>query len=230
MQSIPQTKDQITHLYVARAGRGGFVKVGITTNPARRLKQSQTDCPLEIRYITCIECVRAYDVEQWIHEQLQHRRIRGEWFWVWSNAYMDTLIRRAVELRDCGELPCAPPYWKRLHPWTLRATVRSAVLVNLSADPPKPPRSALDRTRQAVLDELLTHGWTITDLRREGILRGDNAAVSQEVAETRKRLGLPEPDRTLRVRDATGERVIAFSPPVDPRFRDLDKDSHPVLR
>ena len=69
-------------------------------------------------------------------------------------------------------------------------------------------RLALDRTRAAVLEELLTHGWTITDLRREGILRGDNTAIGHEVAETRARLGLADPDRTLKVRDAAGEREI----------------------
>lgn len=77
-----------------------------------------------------------------------------------------------------------------------------------SAISPKPPRLALDKTRAAVLEELLTHGWTITDLRRENILRGDNATISQEVAETRKRLGLADPDRTIKIRDEKGERVI----------------------
>lgn len=77
-----------------------------------------------------------------------------------------------------------------------------------SAISPKPPRFALDRTRSAVLEELLTCGWTITDLRRENILRGDNVTISQEVAEARKRLGLADPDRTLKIRDEKGERVI----------------------
>lgn len=77
-----------------------------------------------------------------------------------------------------------------------------------SALPPQPPRFALDRTRQAVIEELLTHGWTVTDLRREGVLRGDNDTISKEVAETRKRLGLADPDRTIKVRDEKGERVI----------------------
>lgn len=57
----------------------------------------------------------------------------------------------------------------------------------------EPPRFAVDRTRRAVLEELLTHGWTVTDLRREGILRGDNVAISAEVAEARKSLGMEPP-------------------------------------
>lgn len=92
----------------------------------------------------------------------------------------------------------------------------------------QPPRLQLNKTRAAVIEELLTHGWTVADLRREGILRGDNKVIGDEVAEARKRLGLADAERTLRVRDAAGERVIPFSP--DPRFRDLDKEGRPILR
>lgn len=74
----------------------------------------------------------------------------------------------------------------------------------------KAPRLQLDRTRTAVIEELLTHGWTITDMRREGILRGENSAISAEVDAARKRLGIEPPDRTLKVRDANGERVIPY--------------------
>lgn len=82
-----------------------------------------------------------------------------------------------------------------------------------SATLPKLPRFALDRTRAAVLEELLTHGWTVTDLRREGILRGDNVAIGHEVTEARARLGLSDPERTFKVRDSQGEREI----PIDER-------------
>lgn len=199
MSSIPRA----THLYAIRAGRTGFVKIGITGDPVRRLKQMQTDCPYKVRYIGCVECPRAYDAEQWIHKQIQRRHIRGEWFWIWRDARIHALVREAIRLRDCDELPEAAPFWERLHPWTLKKQTTRP-----SAISPKPPRLALDKTRAAVLEELLTHGWTITDLRRENILRGDNATISQEVAETRKRLGLADPDRTIKVRDEKGERVI----------------------
>lgn len=122
------------------------------------------------------------------------------------------LIGKVVELWDrlVSRISTRPPLrsvelpsqTSRQTTQTDRQTTRPSVL------PPKPPRFALDRTRQAVLDELLTHGWTITDLRRENILRGDNVTISQEVIETRKRLGLADPDRTLKIRDEKGERVI----------------------
>lgn len=51
-------------------------------------------------------------------------------------------------------------------------------------------RLELDRTRTTVIDILLYSGWTITDLRREKILRGENAEISAEVEAARKRLGM----------------------------------------
>jgi hypothetical protein len=81
---------------------------------------------------------------------------------------------------------------------------------SVSADNLEVPRLQLDRTRAAVIEELLTHGWTVADLRREGILRGDNGAIGAEIDAARKRLGIAPPDRTLRVRDSSGARVIPF--------------------
>jgi hypothetical protein len=69
-------------------------------------------------------------------------------------------------------------------------------------------RIELDRTRTAVMEILLTSGWTITDMRREGIFRGENATISAEVEATKKKLGIVGEPRQLRVRDAEGERLI----------------------
>lgn len=128
----------------------------------------------------------------WMAWRYLRRSIRYAWGLLVSNVWGDAPLR-SVEL---------PSQTSRQTAQTDQQTTRPSAL------PPKPPRFALDRTRQAVLEELLTHGWTITDLRRENILRGDNATISQEVIETRKRLGLADPDRTLKIRDEKGERVI----------------------
>lgn len=69
-------------------------------------------------------------------------------------------------------------------------------------------RIELDRTRATVMEILLTSGWTITDMRREGIFRGENAAISAEVEATKKKLGITSEPRQLRVRDEQGERLI----------------------
>lgn len=73
-------------------------------------------------------------------------------------------------------------------------------------------RLEVDRTRSTVLEILLTSGWTITDMRREGIFRGDNATISAEVEATKKKLGIIDEPRQLRVKDEHGERVIPMTP------------------
>ncbi len=69
-------------------------------------------------------------------------------------------------------------------------------------------RLELDKTRSAVMEILLTNEWTVTDMRREGIFRGENAAISAEVDAAKKRLGILDTPRQLRVRDDQGERLI----------------------
>jgi hypothetical protein len=52
----------------------------------------------------------------------------------------------------------------------------------------------LDKTRVALIEELLTLGWTMSDFRREQIFRGDNNKISAEVEAARKRLGIESGD------------------------------------
>lgn len=79
-------------------------------------------------------------------------------------------------------------------PAPTQTTDRPADRLSVSADHERPPRHQVDRTREAVIDELLYSGWTMTDLRREGILRGDNTKISAEVEAARKRLGIESGD------------------------------------
>lgn len=81
---------------------------------------------------------------------------------------------------------------------------------SVCADDQRTPRWELDRTRTAIMEELLYSGWTIADFRREGIFRGDNDKIGGEVAAIRARLGLTEEGRVLKVRDEKGERVIPY--------------------
>lgn len=126
------------------------------------------------------------------------------WFWIARPILIDFGLwpLSRVSTRSAVRSVELPSQTSRQTTQTDQQTARPSVVS------PKAPRLAVDRTRAAVLEELLTCGWTITDLRRENILRGDNATISQEVAEARKRLGLADPDRTIKVRDEKGERVI----------------------
>jgi hypothetical protein len=69
-------------------------------------------------------------------------------------------------------------------------------------------RLEVDRTKTAVIELMVYSGWTVGDVR--AVVKGDNAAIGAEVAAARERLGMSEPPRPLRVRDETGERVIAI--------------------
>jgi hypothetical protein len=75
-----------------------------------------------------------------------------------------------------------------------QTTDRRADRLSVSAVFEEPPRLQLDRTRAAVIEELLTLGWTMTDFRREQIFRGDNNKISAEVDAARKRLGIEAPE------------------------------------
>jgi len=56
----------------------------------------------------------------------------------------------------------------------------------------QPSRLQLDKTRAALIEELLYNGWTLTDIRRERILRGDNGEIGTEIEAARKRLGIAQ--------------------------------------
>ena len=71
----------MSYLYVI----GGNVKpykIGITTNPERRLKNLQTGHPhkLRIHYKEEIPDNQVRLLEQTIHRVIKHRQTHGEWF------------------------------------------------------------------------------------------------------------------------------------------------------
>ena len=78
----------------------------------------------------------------------------------------------------------------------------------VSAASMAPPPQQLDRSRSGMIYTLLRDGWTTSEMRPW--LRGDNNTISAEINEAKKRLGLCEPERTIRVRDHAGEREIAL--------------------
>lgn len=81
-------------------------------------------------------------------------------------------------------------------------------------EPARSPRTALyqaadrlplDRTRPAVIAVLVAAGWKTTDIR--SLIKGTMEEVGQEVRAAQE---AEPPPRTLRVKDETGERVIAL--------------------
>lgn len=82
-----------------------------------------------------------------------------------------------------------------------RTDGRSASAIDLWIE-----RLEVDRTKQALIELLVYSGWTVDEVR--AVLKGANADLGDEVKAARKRLGIEPPERTIRVRDAQGERVI----------------------
>ena len=96
-------------------------------------------------------------------------------------------------------------------------TDRPADRLSVSAQIEKPPRLQLDKTREALIEELLTLGWTMKDFRREQIFRGDNNKISAEVEAARKRLGIESGDHRTpiagRPTSAEFAAALEYQPP-----------------
>lgn len=72
----------MSFLYVIAAREQGPTKLGISDDPARRLKQLQTGHPetLMIFHKEAVDAPLAYYLERNLHKSISHRRLRGEWF------------------------------------------------------------------------------------------------------------------------------------------------------
>jgi len=70
------------YLYVIAANDEGPVKLGISVDPALRLRTLQTASPelLTIRHKEPVEPEVVKQLERLLHRDMAHRRRRGEWF------------------------------------------------------------------------------------------------------------------------------------------------------
>ena len=68
------------YVYAIRNKHTGRIKLGISENPERRLKELQigNDCELEL--LAYREAANRFKDEKAIHNRHQHLRVRGEWF------------------------------------------------------------------------------------------------------------------------------------------------------
>ena len=68
------------YVYAIRNKHTGRIKLGISQNPERRLKELQigNDCELEL--LAYREAANRFKDEKAIHNRHQHLRVRGEWF------------------------------------------------------------------------------------------------------------------------------------------------------
>jgi len=73
----------IRHCYLAFYGDGGeakYVKVGISRDPKRRVKDFVTGNPLRVQWAFAAEIEGAREVELALHDHLRNYNTQGEWF------------------------------------------------------------------------------------------------------------------------------------------------------
>lgn len=71
-----------TFIYVIAADENGPIKIGISQNPEKRLRQLQTghERRLILFHVQEFEPERAHLIERIIHNTVRHKRKIGEWF------------------------------------------------------------------------------------------------------------------------------------------------------
>ena len=69
-----------TFIYVIEESGNGYVKIGISNEPSRRLADMQTGSPYDLTLLLVLEVEDAAVTESFLHEVLEKFRIRGEWF------------------------------------------------------------------------------------------------------------------------------------------------------
>lgn len=68
------------YVYAIRNKHTGRIKLGISENPERRLKELQTGNDCELELLAYREAANRFKDEKAIHDKHQHLKIRGEWF------------------------------------------------------------------------------------------------------------------------------------------------------
>lgn len=89
----------MSYVYFVQAGDIGPVKIGVASNPKKRLAQMQTSCPVPLRLLFFEDMrrrERAFEVEAILHHALAASRQHGEWF------RFDSDVRWAINLYGLG--------------------------------------------------------------------------------------------------------------------------------
>lgn len=99
-----------SRVYMIGSKIGTFVKIGVSGNPARRLRDLQTASPLELELLATVP--GGQELEQVLHIWFAELRVRGEWFRFPHRDAVDQL-REAVHY--IGFMDGCPFDWTELH-------------------------------------------------------------------------------------------------------------------
>ena len=78
---LPEYKGKRQYVYIIKNLDTNNIKVGVGTDPVKRLSQLQTgsDSELDLVY-TSFLCSNAFSLESEVHDKFKDCHIRGEWF------------------------------------------------------------------------------------------------------------------------------------------------------
>lgn len=114
--------DGPTSVYVMEAGE--HTKIGLATDPKKRLKALQASCPLEIHLLGHLQFAnfaKARAVEADLHNLFSEFRGHGEWFQIRPDWALSALTQRMGEAAVSGKVAeaqlsetafCPHPEWK----------------------------------------------------------------------------------------------------------------------
>lgn len=97
---------RLSVVYIAAAG--DYVKVGMTTDVERRMKELYTGCPLEVKLIwTSREMLlnNTSHLELSLHDRLHKYRVKGEWF----QCHFSVAVQAAKEMVHIIAVQRIPP-------------------------------------------------------------------------------------------------------------------------
>jgi len=67
------------HIYFIQSGLDGPIKIGISNNPKKRMRELQHSCPFELRMVGIIKN-GGKEWEDKLHRKFAHSRMKGEWY------------------------------------------------------------------------------------------------------------------------------------------------------
>lgn len=67
-------------LYIAKNTSTGSLKIGISANPHRRIKELQVGCDGRLELVATVSAENGFQSESTAHKRLSGYRIHGEWF------------------------------------------------------------------------------------------------------------------------------------------------------
>lgn len=88
------------YVYIIQSGtsKKSPVKIGMSDDPEKRIKQLQTGNPRILRIIISIKCnsrQHAFELEKTLHRMLERNNILNEWFFVKKKSLLETINRFA---------------------------------------------------------------------------------------------------------------------------------------